>query len=64
MIMAGAGISAREAANGYIPPLVSIPVPALRQQAALRLRDRIQIVVYAYETGLVTPQGRTRNASS
>jgi hypothetical protein len=24
----------------------------------LCLRDRIQAVVYAYETGLVTPQGR------
>jgi hypothetical protein len=25
-------------------------------------RDRIQIVVYAYETGLVTPQGRRTGA--
>jgi DNA-binding NarL/FixJ family response regulator len=31
--------------------------------AKLALRDRIQIVVYAYETGLVTPQGRTAKAS-
>ena len=26
--------------------------------AKLRLRDRIQVVVYAYETGLIAPQGR------
>ncbi|MGH2882929.1 MAG: LuxR C-terminal-related transcriptional regulator, partial [Solirubrobacteraceae bacterium] len=26
--------------------------------AKLRLRDRIQLVVFTYEIGLVTPQGR------
>jgi DNA-binding NarL/FixJ family response regulator len=25
----------------------------------LDLRDRVQIVVFAYETGLVTPEGRS-----
>jgi DNA-binding NarL/FixJ family response regulator len=32
--------------------------------AKLGLRDRIRVVVYAYETGLITPRGRAGDASS
>jgi hypothetical protein len=30
--------------------------------AKLGLRDRIQVVVYICETGLITPRGRARDA--
>jgi DNA-binding NarL/FixJ family response regulator len=60
LAQAGCGLS-----NTEIAALLSISEATVKTHvghimAKLGLRDRIQIVVYAYETGLVTPQGRTR----
>jgi DNA-binding NarL/FixJ family response regulator len=54
----GAGLS-----NGEIAALLHISEATVKTHvghvmAKLGLRDRIQAVVYAYETGLITPQGR------
>ena len=55
---AGCGLS-----NTEIAALLNISEATVKTHighimAKLGLRDRIQIVVYAYETGLVTPRGR------
>jgi DNA-binding NarL/FixJ family response regulator len=54
----GAGLS-----NGEIAALLHISEATVKTHvghvmAKLGLRDRIHAVVYAYETGLITPQGR------
>jgi DNA-binding NarL/FixJ family response regulator len=58
LAQAGRGLS-----NAEIATLLHISDTTVKTHighimAKLGLRDRIQIVVYAYETGLVTPQGR------
>ncbi|MGH3154252.1 MAG: LuxR C-terminal-related transcriptional regulator [Streptosporangiaceae bacterium] len=58
---AGSGLS-----NTEIAVLLSISEATVKTHighimAKLGLRDRIQIVVYAYETGLITPQSRARD---
>lgn len=59
LVQAGLGVS-----NAEIAAVLSISEATVKTRighimAKLGLRDRIQIVVYAYETGLVTPQGRS-----
>ena len=58
LAQAGCGLS-----NAEIAALLTISETTVKTHighimAKLGLRDRIQIVVYAYETGLVAPQGR------
>jgi DNA-binding NarL/FixJ family response regulator len=62
LAQAGCGLS-----NPEIAALLNISETTVKTHighimAKLGLRDRIQIVVYAYETGLVTPQGRRTGA--
>ena len=64
LAQAGCGLS-----NTEIAALLTISEATVKTHighimAKLGLRDRIQIVVYAYETGLVTPQGRSGKARS
>ena len=63
LAQAGCGLS-----NTEIAALLTISETTVKTHighimAKLGLRDRIQIVVYAYETGLITPQGRPGKAS-
>jgi len=58
LAQAGCGLS-----NTEIAALLNISEATVKTHighimAKLGLRDRIQIVVYTYETGLVTPRGR------
>jgi DNA-binding NarL/FixJ family response regulator len=54
----GSGLSNTEIAA--VPPIseATVKTHVGHIVAKLGLRDRIQAVVYAYETGLIAPQGR------
>jgi DNA-binding NarL/FixJ family response regulator len=58
LAQAGCGLSNAEIAALLIISEATVKTHMGHIMAKLSLRDRIQIVVYAYETGLVTPQGR------
>ena len=58
LAQAGCGLSNTEIAGLLTISETTVKTHIGHIMAKLGLRDRIQIVVYAYETGLVTPQGR------
>jgi len=54
----GSGLSNTEIASLLCISEATVKTHVGHIMAKLGLRDRIQTVVYAYETGLITPQGR------
>jgi DNA-binding NarL/FixJ family response regulator len=56
----GSGLSNTEIAGLLHISEATVKTHVGHVMAKLGLRDRIQVVVYAYETGLITPQGRSR----
>ncbi|MBM7847101.1 response regulator [Arthrobacter roseus] len=49
------GLSNAEIAQGFFLSETTVKTHVRRVLSKLHLRDRVQVVVYAYETGLVTP---------
>ena len=56
----GSGLSNTEIAELLHISEATVKTHVGHVMAKLGLRDRIQVVVYAYETGLITPGGRAR----
>ena len=59
LVEVGSGLSNREIAGLLHISEATVKTHVGHVMAKLGLRDRIQVVVYAYETGLITPQGGT-----
>jgi DNA-binding NarL/FixJ family response regulator len=64
LVEVGSGLSNREIAGLLHISEATVKTHVGHVMAKLGLRDRIQVVVYAYETGLITPQGRARDTRS
>ena len=58
----GSGLSNTEIAELLHISEATVKTHVGHVMAKLGLRDRIQIVVFAYETGLITPRARARDA--
>ena len=55
MTLVGGSFSNAEIAERLVLSEATVKAHVGRILAKLKLRDRVQIVVFAYETGLVTP---------
>jgi hypothetical protein len=61
--LVGSGLSNTEIATLLTISEATVKTHVGHIMAKLGLRDRIQTVVYAYETGLITPPGRQNRAA-
>jgi DNA-binding NarL/FixJ family response regulator len=60
LLMVGRGLSNMEIANGLEVAEATVKTHLGRVLAKLGLRDRAQVVVYAYESGLIVPSHRPK----